>query len=70
MDDFWQRWQAYSLTFWPNLAVLRRLFNCGRIWRKLKMDDFWQRWQAYSLTFWPNLAVLRRFFFVVEFGES
>ena len=17
MDDFWQKWQAYSLTFWP-----------------------------------------------------
>ena len=20
MDDFWQKWQAYSLTFWPNIA--------------------------------------------------
>ena len=40
MDEFWQKWQAYSLTFWPNLAVLRQFFICGRIWRKLQMDDF------------------------------
>ena len=21
MDDFWQKWQAYSLTFWPKYRV-------------------------------------------------
>ena len=59
MDDFWEKLQAYSLTFWPNLAVLRHSLIGGRIRRKLKMDDFWEKWQAYSLTFWPNLAVLK-----------
>ena len=59
MDDFWQKWQAYSLTFGPKLAVLRHFLICGKIWRRLKMDDFWQKWQAYSLTFGPKLAVLR-----------
>ena len=61
MDDFWQKWQAYSLTFGPKLAVLRHFLICGKIWRRLKMDDFWQKWQAYSLTFGPKLAVLRHF---------
>ena len=28
MDDFWQKWQAYSLTFGPKLAVLRHFLNC------------------------------------------
>ena len=28
MDDFWQKWQAYSLTFGPKLAVLRHVLNC------------------------------------------
>ena len=59
MDDFWQKWQAYSLTFGPKLAVLRHFLICGKILRRLKMDDFWQKWQAYSLTFGPKLAVLR-----------
>ena len=44
MDDFWQKWQAYSLTFGPKLAVLRHFLICGKIWRRLKMDDFWQKW--------------------------
>ena len=61
MDDFWQKWQAYSLTFGPKLAVLRHFLICGNIWRRLKMDDFWQKWQAYSLTFGPKLGVLRHF---------
>ena len=61
MDGFWQKWQAYSLTFGPKLAVLRHFLICGKIWRRLKMDDFWQKWQAYSLTFGPKLAVLRHF---------
>ena len=59
MDDFWQKWQAYSLTFGPKLGVLRHFLIYGKIWRRLKMDDFWQKWQAYSLTFGPKLAVLR-----------
>ena len=27
MDGFWQKWQAYCLTFGPKLAVLRHVFE-------------------------------------------
>ena len=40
MDDFWQKWQAYSLTFGPKLAVLRHVLNFFLMRRRLKMDDF------------------------------
>ena len=30
MDDFWQKWQAYSLTFWPKYGVFGRLLVCAR----------------------------------------
>ena len=61
MGDFSQKWQAYSLTFCPKLAVLRHFLCSDESLWKLKMGDFWQKWQAYSLTFWPKLAVLRHF---------
>ena len=57
MDDFWQKWQANSLTFWPKYRVFEHFFISARTWRKLKMDDFWQKWQGYSLTFWPKHCV-------------
>ena len=61
IGDFWEKWQAYSLTFWPKLGVLRHFLICGGRSRKLKIGDFWEKWQAYSLTFWPKLGVLRHF---------
>ena len=61
MDDFWQKWQAYSLTFWQKYRVFVYFLICARKWIKLKMDDFWQKWQAYSLTFWPNIVFLGTF---------
>ena len=43
MDDFWQKWQAYSLTFWPKYGVFRRLLISARKCRKLNIEDFWQK---------------------------
>ena len=61
IGDFWEKWQAYSLTFWPKLGVLRHFLIFGGRSRKLKIGAFWEKWQAYSLTFWPKLGVLRHF---------
>ena len=38
---FGEKWQAYSLTFWPKLGVLRHFLICGGRSRKLKIGDFW-----------------------------
>ena len=61
MDDFWEKWQAYSLTFWSNNGVFGDVLICARECRKLKMDDFWEKWQTYSLTFWPKYGVFGQF---------
>ena len=59
--DFWLKWQAYSLTFWPKYGVFGHFLSCARKWRKVKMDDIWLKWQAYSLTFWPKYGVFGHF---------
>ena len=61
IGNFWEKWQAYSLTFWPKLGVLRHFLICGGRSKKFKIGNFWEKWQAYSLTFWPKLGVLRHF---------
>ena len=61
MDDFWQNWQAYSLTFSLKYGVFGHFLSCARKLRKLKMDDFSLNWQAYSLTFWPKYGVFGHF---------
>ena len=30
MDDFWQKWQAYSLTFWPKYGVFGHILIYAR----------------------------------------
>ena len=60
MDDFWRKWQAYSLTFWPKYGVFGRLLIWTSKRRKMKMEDFLQKCQAYSLTFWPKYGVFGR----------
>ena len=60
MDDFWEKWQAYSLTFWLNYGVFGHFLICARERRKLRMDDFWEKWQAYSL-FGQNMVFLGSF---------
>ena len=62
MDDFWQKWQAYSLTFGPKLAVLRHFLICGRIWRKLKMVTLGQNNNPIALCFgqiWPFQFIVK-----------
>ena len=69
---FWEKWQAYSLTFWPKLGVFEALFDLlvERL-RKWKIGDFWEKWQACSLTFWPKLGVFEALFdLLVEGRES
>ena len=61
MDDFWQKWQAYSLTFSLKYGVFGHFLSCARKWSKLKMDDFSQKFKAYSLTFWPKYHVFGHF---------
>ena len=61
MDDFWQKLQADSLTFWPKDGVFGHFIICGRKLRKLKMDDFWQKLQGNTLTFWPKYGVFGHF---------
>ena len=36
MDGFWQKCQAYSLTFGPKLAVLRHFLICGKYLEKVE----------------------------------
>ena len=31
MGDFWQKWQAYSLTFWPKLLLLRHFLSLDEV---------------------------------------
>ena len=62
MDDFWQKWQAYSLTFGLKLAVLRHFLICGRIWRKLKMVTLGQNNNPIGLCFgqiWPFQFIVK-----------
>ena len=35
MGDFIVKWQAYSLTFWPKLLLLRHFLSLDESWRKL-----------------------------------
>ena len=54
MDDFWQKWQAYSLTFGPKLAVLRHFLICGKIWRRLKLMIFGKNGKPIALLLGQN----------------
>ena len=35
LGDFWQKWQAYSLTFWPKLLLLRHSLSLDESWKSV-----------------------------------
>ena len=61
MGDFWQKWQAYSLTFRLKFAVFGSFFFVWRRWKNVEKRRFLENWKAYSLTFLPKLLLLRHF---------
>ena len=40
MDDFWEKWQAYSLTFWLNYGVFGHFLICARRMKEVENGRF------------------------------
>ena len=40
MDNFWQKWQAYSLTFWPEYGVFVALLNLSQKMKRVENGQF------------------------------
>ena len=62
MGDFWQKWQAYSLTFRLKFAVFGSFFLFGDDGRMFEKRRFLENWKAYSLTFLPKLLSFEALF--------
>ena len=54
MGDFWQKWQAYSLTFRLKFAVFGSFFLFGDDGRMLKRGDSWKIGKPIALLFCQN----------------
>ena len=73
LGQFWAKYQAYSLDFWPKLAKnqFQSTLDLGK--SKCFEIDFWpklaKKYQAYSLTFWPKLAILSTFHCKIKIFE-
>ena len=62
MDNFWQKWQAYSLTFWPKYGVFGPLFNLRQKMKRVENGQFLAKMaRPIALLFGQNMVFLGTF---------
>ena len=62
MDSFWQKWQAYSLSFSPKYGVFWALFNlCHKMKRVENGQFFGKNGKPIALLFRQNIVFFGTF---------
>ena len=69
MDDFLQKWQAYSLTFWPKYGVLGTFQFVLENEESWKLTIFGKNGKPIALIFGQNMVLLGTFHFTLHLDQ-